>query len=80
MEADVIAAIANAGGQAVLLFILSQVWAELKVSNQYMRDQIAKQHQADQERRELREQIESLQAYRAASESRRRGGASDNVN
>lgn len=72
MEAEIISTIVNAGGQAVLLFILAQVWAELKAANQYTRDLLRKQQEADDERAQLLHQVESLQAYRAATEAQRR--------
>ena len=73
-QVEVISALLGLGGQGVLVFFIYQLWLEQKANNDYLREQDRKQRQADNERRELQEKVEALEAYRAASQSKRPPG------
>ena len=79
MNAELVAALVDLGGQGLLVFFIIQLWLEQKANNQYLRDQAKAQMEADEQRREMKEELESLQAYRAAAEARRKASG-PNVN
>jgi flagellar biogenesis protein FliO len=60
MSAEVILQLIQGGMSAVMLFILSQVWAEMKIQNQFQRDLIKRQFEADLERAELKGKVDTI--------------------
>lgn len=75
MDPNVLSTLVDLGGQGILVFFIAQLWSEIRETNKYLREQNAKQQQADDERRELEEKVASLSRYRAQMEAERRGGA-----
>jgi hypothetical protein len=74
MEAALIETLVQLGFDGILVYFISQLWAEIRDTNRYLRELALKQLTAEDERRELMEKVESLEAYRVASLSRRQGG------
>lgn len=72
MDAELLGTVVDLGGQGILVFFIAQLWSEIRETNKYLRDQNAKQQQADEERRELEQKVESLSLYRARTEATRR--------
>ena len=77
MEVELLTTLIDLGGQAVLLVILSQVWAELKAANQYTRDLLTKQAIADDERRELEVKVQRLEENQPIKTKPKRGLTDD---
>lgn len=72
MTPEILGTVIDLGGQGILVFFIAQLWAEIRDTNRYLREQNAKQQEADDERRELERKVESLSSYRARTEAIRR--------
>lgn len=60
MPPDLVQVLVNGGGFAVMLWMLNNVWAELKVSNERIYQLLIDRDQAAQERADMKAKLDEL--------------------
>ena len=72
MDGQLIGTILDLGTSAVLIVILTRVWDELKISNQFIREMLLNEQRAEAERENIKRDLEEVKSHaRPKTQSRK---------